>query len=273
LLFAIVVANGCTPPGSMAQTAVSSDRTGRVEIRVTDAPRQDNITEIWIGVGSVEIHRAGVDSEESDGWISANITGPNPFELLALKNGGIQEILGDADLTVGKYTQIRLNVDNVTVRMNGENRTAEVPSGKIKFVHPFEVAEGKTTVLLFDFDAAKSVRVTGNSGKVIVKPVIKLTSGKPAPADIPLKIITAHLPGGNVGVSYNVTLEAKGGLAPYEWSVLSGSLPGGITLDADTGVISGEPGTSDNYTFTIRVTDSSTEPKVASREYTIKIAP
>lgn len=48
------------------------------------------------------------------------------------------------------------------------------------FVRPFDVEEGETTVLLLDFDADKSVVVTG-SGKVIVKPVVKLTvqQGKP----------------------------------------------------------------------------------------------
>lgn len=276
LALALILASGCTLQSASTSPVVqsSTEQVGRVEIRVTDAPREDNVTEIWVGVSSVEIHKAGPD-QESDGdgeWISANITGPNPFELLALKDGGIQEILGEVNLTSGNYTQIRLNVDNVTVVIDGVLKPAEVPSGKIKFVHPFEVVDGKTTVLLFDFDAAKSVKVAGNSGKILVKPVIKLTSEKPAQTNIPLKIMTKRLPDGAVGVSYNVTLEAQGGLTPYKWA-LSGTYPSGLSLGAGNGILSGIPAMSENYTFTVQVTDNATEPKTASREYTIEITP
>jgi hypothetical protein len=48
-----------------------------------------------------------------------------------------------------------------------------VPSGELKFVRPFDVIAGVTTDVKLDFDAQKSVNVTGN-GKVMVKPVVKL---------------------------------------------------------------------------------------------------
>ena len=71
----------------------------------------------------------------------------------------------------------------------------------------------------------------------------------------PLTIPTSSLPSAVVGVAYSARLEASGGTTPYSWSITSGSLPGGLKLDATTGVISGiasSPGTSD---FTITVTD------------------
>lgn len=50
-----------------------------------------------------------------------------------------------------------------------------MPSKELKLVHPFDVSANGTTALVLDFDADKMVTVTG-AGKIIVKPVIKLTT-------------------------------------------------------------------------------------------------
>ena len=83
-------------------------------------------------------------------------------------------------------------------------------------------------------------------------------SGK-SPAHIdPLVIAkTTPLPA-YVGVSYTFTFVATGGLAPYTWSISSGSLPAGLTLNPSTGTVSGSPTTAGSYTLTIQCTDSQT---------------
>ena len=58
---------------------------------------------------------------------------------------------------------------------------------------------------------------------------------------VPLAITTASLPAGTVGAAYSATLAANGGTPPYTWSITSGSLPGGLTLSATTGNITGMP--------------------------------
>jgi hypothetical protein len=65
------------------------------------------------------------------------------------------------------------------------------------------------------------------------------------------------LPEGSFYTPYSTTLQAKGGLPWYEWSVESGALPDGLNLDADTGVISGQPTRTGTFSFKIRLTDSS----------------
>jgi len=56
---------------------------------------------------------------------------------------------------------------------DGREEVAKLPSGKLKFVRPFDVVDGETTIILLDFIADKSVTITGK-GDVIFKPVIKL---------------------------------------------------------------------------------------------------
>jgi len=69
------------------------------------------------------------------------------------------------------------------------------------------------------------------------------------------------LPDGRLDASYSpYTFIGSGGVGAYSWTLTSGALPSGITLDAPTGVLSGTPSSSTNtnttYTFTALVTDS-----------------
>lgn len=67
-------------------------------------------------------------------------------------------------------------------------------------------------------------------------------SGTPADAD--------------VGTAYTFTPTIGGGTSPFTCTISSGSLPGGLSIDASTGVVSGTPTTVENQTFTIHVADS-----------------
>lgn len=64
---------------------------------------------------------------------------------------------------------------------------------------------------------------------------------------------------GEVGVAYTpVAFSATGGLAPYKWSVVSGALPGGLTIGSD-GSVSGTPTAGGDFAFTVAVADSGTQ--------------
>lgn len=62
---------------------------------------------------------------------------------------------------------------------------------------------------------------------------------------------------GTVGTTYTATLSATGGSAPYTFSIVSGCLPPGLTLNKTTGTISGTPTKSGTFSFTAKVVDSS----------------
>lgn len=72
----------------------------------------------------------------------------------------------------------------------------------------------------------------------------------------PVAITTTSLPDAPLGQAYSALLVAEGGIAPYTFSVRSGSLPPGLSLAADgriTGTPTGSPATA---TFTVEAVDS-----------------
>ena len=71
-----------------------------------------------------------------------------------------------------------------------------------------------------------------------------------------LSIATGAVPDGAKDKPYNFTLEAKGGLPPYQWRIKSGTLPSGLSFSGSTGTIYGKPTTRQTYTFTVEVNDN-----------------
>jgi hypothetical protein len=162
-LLAIIPA-GCAPTGGPS---------GAVAVYVTDPGPTSNITSINITASTVQIHKAGDNGEEGE-WISLPIdTANSTFDLIALRDGGLEQRLAQGNVTAGNYTQIRMTIGGVNVTLDGEIKDATVPSDELKFVRPFEVVDGNTTVLSLDFDAGKSVPITG-AGEVIIHPVVTL---------------------------------------------------------------------------------------------------
>ncbi len=195
-----VIEDGREPPVTDQKTSGEGvvtereDKTsvdlGTIEFRVTDPPPAD-VKSAVVYLSNVEVHKASTEQEmeqvqsgsgnqtqeqeqtqQSEGeWITV-VGAPPSFDLMDVI--GVDQLLGSAEVTPGKYTQIRMDVDRVEVEtVDGDTFTAEVPSGKLKVVRPFSVGEGLTTILTLDFDGEKSLIITGK-GKAIFKPVVKL---------------------------------------------------------------------------------------------------
>jgi aminopeptidase N len=71
--------------------------------------------------------------------------------------------------------------------------------------------------------------------------------------------------------SYQDSVIVRGGSLPYTFSVTSGSLPAGLTLNTTSGIISGTPTDSGRVTFTVSATG--TTGGTDSKQITVRIAP
>jgi hypothetical protein len=74
----------------------------------------------------------------------------------------------------------------------------------------------------------------------------------------PLRITTTTLSDGETNAGYNASISTVGGSPPVTFSVVSGSLPPGLTLTSATGIISGEipVGSAGEYKFQVKVVDT-----------------
>jgi hypothetical protein len=82
---------------------------------------------------------------------------------------------------------------------------------------------------------------------------------------------TDQLRDGAVGVAYEASLFPGGGVPPYTWSHVAGTLPPGLSVQASPGRVRGTPATAGTFTFTVRVNDSSGQS--ATQQFSIRILP
>ena len=102
-----------------------------------------------------------------------------------------------------------------------------------------------------------------NNGNMINDGEIKLETGGKLDGEITgtgtvkyaPTITTESLVNGDVLTSYEQQLNADGD-PTITWSITEGSLPEGLSLDENTGIISGKPSAGGKYTFTVTATNS-----------------
>jgi DNA-binding transcriptional ArsR family regulator len=154
-----VTSNGSSPSGGGNLLEY-----GTLTLKVTDKFDLNNVTSINITIGAVDVHKTGAD------WVTVVNTSKS-FNLIELI--GVEEFLGESNLTLGNYTQIRLEIAKASITINGSEQDLRIPSGEIKLIHPFTIEANKTTTLVLDFVAADSIVQQGKD--YALKPTIKIT--------------------------------------------------------------------------------------------------
>ena len=163
---------GTPPPSTM----------GRISAAITDAPAC-GFDAVNITVSKVRVHQSTTAADTETGWTDITLATPRKINLLNLTNGTV-DVLGEATLAPGKYTQVRLVLDanagasmaNSVVPTGGTERSLDTPSAVqsgIKLIGNVDVVAGAKTDIVMDFDACKSVLTKGN-GSYALKPVVKL---------------------------------------------------------------------------------------------------
>ncbi|HUF66897.1 MAG TPA: DUF4382 domain-containing protein [Gemmatimonadaceae bacterium] len=165
-----------------------SPSTGRLEVRMTDAPfpfsevKSVNVHVVRVDARRDEVSDAEVqDENDMGGWVT--IASPDAvFDLLTLQ-GGATTNLGAATLATGRYNAFRLilDTDQSSVILNDDSEVDVMwPSAaetgiKIFLDAPVDVVEG-SSVMILDFDVGRSFVLRGNSisnNGLLFKPVIR----------------------------------------------------------------------------------------------------
>lgn len=140
----------------------SLEGDGHAKVMLTDAPATEADT---LPVTFSRIELVG----EAEGAVTVAVE-PQTIDVLTLRNGGL-EMLGETDLPVGTYNQLRLIVDDaeITFADGAEVHPVDVPSGaqtglKINIEPALVVEAGQTSEVILDFDAERAVVETGNGG-------------------------------------------------------------------------------------------------------------
>lgn len=149
--------------------ACNKNKQAKLEVYLTDDPA--NYSEVNIDIQKVLINV----SNGGENWKELPIT-PGVYNLLDFRNG-LDVLLGSIELPAGKVSQIRMELGTNNSVKEGTNvyvlTTPSAQQSGLKFNVNVELTEGITYKLWIDFDAGRSVVKAGNSGKYILKPVIK----------------------------------------------------------------------------------------------------
>ena len=181
--------------------SASSGNTGTLSLSMVDAS-DETFKAVYVSIEEVQVcYETGfVEGDEDTACEWQTIATPNKtYNLLTLVNGVTAE-LGEAELEVGTYNQMRLiladapddslnifgdphpaDMPQYLIRQDDTLYPMKVPSGYnsgIKLVSQFEIEDSETTELILDFDVTRSIHLAGkidNNGKYILKPTIKVT--------------------------------------------------------------------------------------------------
>lgn len=196
-----------TPPGGSSPYpagggGVPTSSSGRAVFAATDkAASMGAVSSVQITIDQARVHSSGND------WVSLNMT-PKTIDLLQLNATGYSALLADVNLTAGTYDQVWLQISNVMVTDANGTHAAKLPSGTLRFMLNSAVAANQTASVVFDFDAAHSLHLTGN-GQYILAPVVQAETRDDAQVD-DRDEANVRVMGGRVREHKTVGMDASG---------------------------------------------------------------
>jgi len=249
---------GCS--SATSSTSTGSGTTGVLELRISDDPAAQDIDRVEIVLQNIQIRKANGDT------VPINYTS-EPVNLTEIEES--EKVLASQTVDAGDYTQVQFTIDSVTIGYESQTYNAVLDTSTFGLAGKFHVTAGQTTIVVMDFEADESILVSG-VGQYAFHPVVRLLLTNPGDM---LAFGVVKPINGQVNLYYKVQIHATGGKDPVTWSLDSGTLPPGITLNKDNGVLSGKPIQAGSYDISINVTDSSNPPQTIIGSSTIRIVP
>lgn len=175
----------CGGGGDAAGTPMPGIGTaGTMRLSLTDAP-SCGYDKAFVTIEKVRVHQSASAADADSGWAEVVLPSPQRVDLLSLNNGTLLP-LGQTELAAGTYTQMRLvlaantaasPLANAVTPTGGVETALTTPSGQqsgLKMNVNLTVPAGQVADFAIDFDACKSFVKAGNSGKILLKPVLSV---------------------------------------------------------------------------------------------------
>lgn len=194
LAFSMLFIFGC----SDSQSTKINAGAPKISVKLVDSPGDYN--EVNVNIVGVMIKMD--NSDDDNGWIDLDIINEGTINLLNL-TGGVNEVLVDRfPIPTGILKQMRLVLgDGNTIVIRNDSDEPEIfdlmtPSAQqsgLKLQVDANIEEGFTYEFVLDFDVEKSIVRAGNSGNIILKPVLYVSTevnsgivkGTVNPSDVP----------------------------------------------------------------------------------------
>ena len=152
----------------------------KISIKLMDAP--GDFEHVYIDVVDVlvKFDDEGEDEDSENGWQSLDAINTGIYDLLEL-TGGVNVLLADEYiLPSGTLNQIRLVLgDDNTIVIDGETLPLMTPSAQqsgLKVQVNEVLLPNFEYTFLLDFNVDESIVIAGNSGNIILKPVIRASA-------------------------------------------------------------------------------------------------
>lgn len=152
-----------------------SGTSAKVNFYLVDAP--GDFDEVWIEILALRVLMNDDSEEEESEWTEIPYDESDRYlDLLSLV-GENSAFLGTEILPEGEIQQLRviLGEDNFVIK-DGERFELKTPSAQqsgLKFRVDEPIQGGQEYGLVIDFDVEKSIVSAGNSGNIILKPVLR----------------------------------------------------------------------------------------------------
>ncbi len=239
-------------------SAVASDftLTATGPDTLTGAGPQVGPTEV--NAGTYELSEDGPSGYEAGAWDCGGATMPTASSVTVPEGGTVVCSITNTHQTL----QLVVNISGGTAVPGDVTTTATGPTTITGAggVGPSSVPTGTfalTSTPLSNYTASSYVCVGGdqsgnnetiNPGDMAVCTItytlIALAVGCPV------------ISNGRVGIPFEALIVVTGGVPPYSFAIIAGTLGPGLTLDTVTGVITGTPTSSGTFSYTVQVTDS-----------------
>ena len=180
LIIFLIIAFSFLMIAACGDGGVGSIKYGEVLVHMTDAKPllpvgAESVKNLLLSIKGVSVHKLG------GGWISLPLEeGPlHTIDLLQFVNGKTTKIVPSALLEYGKYTQIRLEIENATIRFDNDLESDVV----IPFDHfktdknfLFNVNKPEPIDIIIDFDLSRSLKITDPFGtpSYILNPILHI---------------------------------------------------------------------------------------------------